>query len=162
SRIHIEPNPVGLVVARDISERKQAEETLKQVETRYNSLIASTGVMVWEIDAAGALVSISPAFEIISGWSRGDWTGRRFDELLHPDDRAAAMRMHQRASLGETLPRYELRIQTETGDCVDCEVLLVTKIREGSTERVLAVLRDVTEQKRSEKALEHSESMRRA
>ena len=84
SRIHTEPEPVGLVVARDISERKQAEEALKQVEARYNSLVASTGVMVWEIDAAGALVSISPAFQTITGWSRGDWIGRRFDELLAP------------------------------------------------------------------------------
>ena len=63
SRIHTEPQPVGLVVARDISERKKAEEALKQIETRYNSLIASTGVMVWEIDAAGTLISISPAFQ---------------------------------------------------------------------------------------------------
>src|SRR5580698_4009505 len=72
SRIHTEPEPVGLVVARDISERKQAEEALKQVEARYNSLIASTGVMVWEMDAAGALVSISPTFQTISGRSRDD------------------------------------------------------------------------------------------
>ena len=55
SRIHTEPEPVGLVVARDISDRKQAEEALKQVEARYNSLVASTGVMVWELDAAGSL-----------------------------------------------------------------------------------------------------------
>jgi PAS domain S-box-containing protein len=162
SRIHTEPKPVGLVVARDISERKQAEEALKQVETRYNSLIASTGVMVWEIDTAGALVSISPAFQTISGWSRGDWIGRRFDELLHPDDRTTAMRMHQRASHGETLPRFELRIRTETRDCVDCEFLLVTKIREGSTDRLLAIIRDITEQKRNERALEQADFMRRA
>ena len=153
---------MGLVVARDISERKQAEEALKQVETRYKSLIASTGVIVWEIDALGALLSISPAFQAISGWSSGDWIGRRFDELLHADDRASAMRMHQRALQGETLPRYELRVRTATGDCVDCEFLLVTRIREGSTERVLAVIRDITEQKRNEKAIEHAESMRRA
>src|SRR5262249_38238238 len=50
TRIHTEPGPVGLIVARDISERKKAEEALKQVEARYNSLIASTGVMVWEVD----------------------------------------------------------------------------------------------------------------
>jgi PAS domain S-box-containing protein len=118
--------------------------------------------MVWEIDAAGALVSISPAFQTISGWSRGDWIGRRFDELLHPDDRATAMRMHQRASNGETLPRYELRIRTETNDCVDCEFLLVTKIREGSAERVLAIIRDITEQKRNERTLEQANLMRRA
>jgi two-component system CheB/CheR fusion protein len=162
SRIHTEPEPVGLVVARDISERKHAEEALKQTETRYNSLIASTGVMVWEIDPAGALVSISQAFQTISGWSRADWIGQRFDELLHPDDRATALRMHRRASQGDTLPRYELRLRTKTGDFVDCEFLLVTKIREGSAERILAIVRDITEQKRSEQALEHADSMRRA
>ncbi len=162
SRIHTEPEPVGLVVARDISERKRAEEALRQIEARYNSLIASTGVMVWEIDAAGALVSISPAFQTISGWSCGHWIGRRFDELLHAEDRATAIRMHHVASQGETLPRYELRIRTELGDFVDCEFLLVTKIRDGSTERVLAVIRDITEQKRNEKALKRADSMRRA
>jgi PAS domain S-box-containing protein len=162
TRIHTEPEPIGLVVARDISERKQAEQALKQIETRYTSLIASTGVMVWEIDTAGILVSISPAFQTISGRSRGDWTGRRFDLLLHPDDRETAVRMHQRAALGETLPRYELRMQTAAGDCVDCEFLLITRIREGSSERVLAVIRDITEQNRVQKAVQHSEMLRQA
>jgi PAS domain S-box-containing protein len=162
SRIHTEPQPVGLVVARDISERKQAEEALKQAEIRYKSLIASTGVMVWEIDSARALLSISPAFHAISGSACGDWIGRRFDLLLHPDDRAMALEMHERASNGETLPRYELRMRTETGDYVDCEFLLVAKIREGSTGRVLAVIRDITEQRRNERRLEHAKLMQRA
>ena len=162
SRIHTEPEPVGLVVARDISERKHAEEALKQVETRFNSLIASTGVMVWEIDAAGTLVSISPTFETITGRSPADWIGRRFDLLLHPDDRATAIQMHRRASSGETLPRYELRVSTETSDSVDCEFLLVTRIREVPSKSVLAIIRDITEQKRNERAFEQANLMRRA
>ena len=63
SRIHTEPETIGLVVARDISDRKRAEEALKQVEVRYKGLVASTGVIVWEVDADGALLAISPAFE---------------------------------------------------------------------------------------------------
>jgi PAS domain S-box-containing protein len=162
SRIHTEPEPVGLVVARDISERKQAEEALKQIEARYKSLIASTGVMVWEIDTAGTLISISPAFQTICGWSCDDWIGQRFDKLLHPDDCSMALGMHRRAALGEKLPRYELRIRTKTGDFADCEFLLVTKIREGASERVLAVIRDITEQKRNEAAVGLADTMRRA
>jgi PAS domain S-box-containing protein len=162
SRIHTDPEPVGLVVARDISERKQAEQALKQVEARYNSLVASTGVMVWEIDSGGALHSISAAFQTVTGWSHADWIGRRFDEVLHPDDRETAIQMHERALGGETLPRYELRIRTETGGCVDCEFLVVTKIRVGSAERVLAIVRDITEQKRNERTLEQTNLMRRA
>ena len=60
SRIHTEPETVGLVVVRDISDRKRAEEALKQVETRYKSLVASTGVIVWEVDADGVAALDQP------------------------------------------------------------------------------------------------------
>ena len=156
SRIHTEPEPVGLIVARDISDRKKAEEALKQIETRYNGLIASTGVMVWEIDAAGFIESITPAFESITGWSRRDWIGRALGELLQPDDRETAVRMHERAWRGETLPRYALRIRAKAADWLDCEFLLVTKIRENATERILAIVRDITERRRTETALEQA------
>ena len=98
SRIHTDPEPVGLVVARDISDRKQAEEALKQVEARYTSLVASTGVMVWELSANCLLASTSPAFETITGWSSRDWVGRPIEGLFDPDDRERAMR-HVRARL---------------------------------------------------------------
>ncbi len=162
SRIHTEPETVGLVVARDISDRKRAEEALKQAETRYKSLVASTGVMVWEVDARGVLLSISPAFEDITGWSSGDWIGRDLEELLQPEDRDASARMHGRAWQGETVPRYELRLRTRSGGCLDCESLLVTRIREGAAERVLEVIRDVTEQKRISRAAEEAETLRQA
>ncbi len=161
SRIHTQPETIGLVVARDISERKQAEEALRQVETRFKSLVASTGVIVWEIDAGGVLRSISPAFQDITGWPTGDWIGEPLGDLIHPDDRAAANQMHQRAWQGETLPRYDLRIRTIGGDCLDCESLLVTRIREGSGERVLEIVRDITELRRIAKAAEQAESLYR-
>ena len=162
SRIHTEPEPVGLVVARDISDRKQAEEAREQIENRYKSLVASTGVMVWEWGASGVLASISSAFETITGWSSREWVGRPLEDLLHPDDRETAMRMHERAWQGETVPRYEARIRGKTDDFLDCEFLLVTKIRDGSAERILGILRDITARKRTEKAVEQAEAMRRA
>jgi PAS domain S-box-containing protein len=162
SRIHTEPKTVGLVVARDISDRKRAEEALKQVEIRYTSLIASTGVMVWEVDARGVLLSISPGFEDITGWSPGDWISRRLEELIEPDDREASTRMHERALQGDTVPRYELRLRTRSGGCLDCESLLVTRIREGAADCVLEVIRDITEQKRISRAAEEAEALRRA
>ena len=100
---------------------------------------------------------MSPAFQTITGWSPGDWIGRPLEDLLQPDDREAANRMHERAWQGETLPRYELRILTSSGDCLDCESLLVTRIQEGSTERVLEIVRDITEMKRIAKAAEQAE-----
>jgi PAS domain S-box-containing protein len=162
SRIHTEPEPVGLVVARDISDRKRALEALEQAEARYNSLVESTGVVVWELDGKGVMVSLSPAFETITGWPRADWIGRRFDALIHPDDLESALRLHARAMQGETLPRFELRILSRTGNPQVSEFLLVTKIVEDSQEWLLGISRDITEQKRNEKMLEQAESMRQA
>src|SRR5262249_60113409 len=92
SRIHTEPEAVGLVVARDISQHKRAEEALKQAEARYRSLVASTGVIVWEVDADGVLLSISPGFEAITGWSPGDWIGPRLPDPPPPGDGDLATR----------------------------------------------------------------------
>jgi len=81
SRIHTAPETLGLIVVRDVSDRKRSEENLRQVEARYNSLIACTGVVLWEIDDQGVLVSLSPAFEAITGWGPDDWIGRGRDGL---------------------------------------------------------------------------------
>ena len=160
SRIHIEPETIGLVVARDISDRKEAEEALKQVETRYKGLIASTGVIVWELDADGQFASMSPAFQDITGWAPADWIGRPLVELLSPDDGAAASRIQRIAWQGETLPRHEFRIRTRAGDCRECESLLVTRIQEGPSGRILEIVRDITEQKRVAIAIEQAETLR--
>ena len=162
SRIHTEPETMGLVVARDVSERKRAEDALKQAETRYRSLVASTGVIVWEVDAQGLLLSISPGFEDITGWPPGDWVGRPLEELIQPEDRDLSNGLHRRAWQGEPLSRYELRLLTRSGVAVECESLLVTRIQEGASERVLEVIRDVTEPKRIARAAEQAEALRRA
>ncbi len=160
SRIHIQPETIGLVVARDISERKQAEEALKQVEARYKSLVASTGVIVWELDSDGVLHSISPAFQAITGWSPDDWIGRPLGDLIRPEDREASHRMHERARRGETVPRQEFRMHAAGGDLLDCESLLVTRIREGPADRVLEIVRDITENNRVARAAEQADRLR--
>jgi PAS domain S-box-containing protein len=162
TRIHAEPETVGLVVVRDISDRKRAEEALRQAETRYKSLVASTGVVVWELDTRGVLTSISPGFQELTGWVPGDWVGRRLQELVHPGDRDLSTRMHRSAWQGEPVPPYELRIPTRSGGLLDCESLLLSRIREGVAERVLEVIRDITEPKRIARAAEEADELRRA
>jgi PAS domain S-box-containing protein len=162
SRIHTEPEPVGLVVARDISDRKRAEDSLKRIQARYDSLVASTGVVVWELDRDRTLVSLSPRFETLTGWPGKEWIGRRVDELVHPDDLPVLSRLDARPSQDEHLTNPELRVRTRNGDYLDCEPLLITSIREGRGDRTLCVTRDVTERKRAALALEQAEAMRRA
>jgi PAS domain S-box-containing protein len=162
SRIHTEPEAVGLVVARDVSEHKRTEEALKQAEARYRSLVDSTGVIVWEIDADGVLLSVSPGFEAITGWAPREWIGRRLEELVPPGDGEPRNAMHRRAWQGESVPRHAVRVATRSGRVLDFESLLVTRVREGDSERLLEVVRDVTELKRIVRAAEQTDALRRA
>jgi PAS domain S-box-containing protein len=162
SRVHTDPEPIGLVVARDISEQRRAEEDLKQAETRYKCLVDSTGVVVWELDGTGVLVVLGSTFEPITGWRRGDWLGRPFDDLLHPDDVEMARHLFLRAREGNPLPRFELRIRTRNGGFLHSEFLLVSRVRSDSEDRILGISRDITEQKRLEQTLEQAESLRKA
>jgi PAS domain S-box-containing protein len=162
SRIHTEPEPIGLIVARDVSDRKRAEEALRRVQARYTSLVESTGVVVWEIAGPGVLVSLSPAFETITGWNRNDWLGSTFEGLVHPDEVDLARQLYGSAMEGEALPRFELLIRARSGEYLNSEFLLVTRIHEESRDRVLLISRDITEQKRLARSLEQAQSLRRA
>src|SRR4051794_4946275 len=91
SRIHTSPDPLGLVVARDISHRIRAQEALRESENRYRSLVESAKVVIWTVAADGRITSLNPAFESITGWPCSAWIGRVFIDLIHPDDRPLAL-----------------------------------------------------------------------
>ena len=61
-----------------------------------------------------------------------DWIGRPFEELLHPDDvDDRAFADTTRRSRVSSLPHFELRIRTRSGDYLNCEFLLVTRFGGG-------------------------------
>jgi two-component system CheB/CheR fusion protein len=118
-------------------------------------------VIVWELDAAGTIRTVSPAFESITGHSGKDAIGAAVAELFHPDDRQFAMAKNDLAWKGQTVPRYEARLRDRLDQWLDCEFLLVTKICDGGADRILCVLRDITAHKRAEKALELADELKR-
>ena len=63
-------------------------------------------------------------------------------------------------SQGESLPHFELRIRSRSGAYLNCEFLLVTRVRGEAHDRILAICRDITEKRRFERMLDQAESMR--
>ena len=84
SRIHTKPAPLGMVVARDISERIRATEELLESEKRLRSVVESARVMIWTLSPNGQITSANPEFELLTDWLRDDWLGRPFLELHAP------------------------------------------------------------------------------
>jgi len=73
------------MLSRDITERKQAEESLRHSEERYRSLTLATSQIVWTA-AADAMLGDMPAWNEFTGQSVEESQGWGWAQALHPDD----------------------------------------------------------------------------
>ncbi|NEU71524.1 PAS domain-containing protein [Hassallia byssoidea VB512170] len=70
----------------DISERKQAEETLRQSEERYRFLADTIPEMVWTTNAEGLATYVNQRWQEYTGLNLEETVGYGWRKVLHPDD----------------------------------------------------------------------------
>jgi PAS domain S-box-containing protein len=70
-------------IARDISERKQAEEQLRRQLDFTETITASLGEGVYALDAGGRLTFMNSAAESALGWTEDELLGQKIHEIIH-------------------------------------------------------------------------------
>jgi PAS domain S-box-containing protein len=143
-------------VVTDISERKRAEEALRESEKKYRDLVENISEVIFEIDAGGQITYISPVVEEASGYSPSDIVGRPYVDFVHPDDLPSLMEHVQRILAGKPEPG-EYRLVLPSG-----EVRWVQSFSRPAYEgdRIVGIrgaLTDITKRKQMEEALRESE-----
>lgn len=135
------------------SERKRAEETLRERETRMRRLIDSNiiGLFFWNL--AGDATEANDAFLRIVGYSRHDLLSGhvRWDSMTPPEYRAADARATEELRQAGTCQPYEKEYIRKDGRRVP--VLMGAALMEGSQEHGVAFVLDLTEQKEAEAEL---------
>ncbi|MGA2788156.1 MAG: PAS domain S-box protein, partial [Verrucomicrobiota bacterium] len=151
---------VGIRAAiQDTTERKQAEEAVRQSEERYRVLVETAPDVVYIISDKGEFTSLNSAFETVTGWTRAEWLGKPFAPLLHPEDMSLAVEMFQRVLHGDKPPSYELRILSKSGKYLVGEFTSTPYIKDGKVAGKLGIVRDITERKQTEMALRESQAL---
>jgi len=79
----------GMLVALEQSqtERKRAEEALRESEQRFRDVTRTTGDWIWEVDAEGRYTYASPVVEQVLGYMPEEVMGRHYYDFFHPDGR---------------------------------------------------------------------------
>ncbi len=126
---------------------------LRDREAQLQAILDSEPECVKTVRADGVLLQMNPAgIAMIEAASADEVIGRSVLELVHPDDREAYRRLHQRALAGGE-GHLRFRLVGRRGGLHWMETTAVP-LRDGDEiTSVLSVTRDVTEQKRSEDML---------
>ena len=142
-------------IYRALEETSQREKR-KKAEERYGTLIDSARDIISTITIDGKITSLNPAFEAITGWRAGEWIGKEFKGLVHPDDLAAAEENFKRTFDGKISTPNEVRFHCRNGGYFTGEVLITPLFTGNKINEILGLVRDVTERKKSEEMIKSS------
>lgn len=127
-----------------------------QPEDYYRMLVELAPDVIYSIAAEDAcFLSLSPAFERITGWSVDEWLGRPFAGIVHPDDLPAAVKNFQSVLSGGRTGPFELRVRTKAGGYVVGEFVGMPRVEAGRVVGSIGIARDVSDRKRAEREVEH-------
>jgi len=80
-----------LSIVRDIGDRKRAEEALREGEAKFREAFHGATLGIALVDAGGGFVEWNEALERMFGYSGEEFAALRFQDLLHPEDRAGSV-----------------------------------------------------------------------
>ncbi len=145
----------GIVV--NIDERKRTETALRESEERYRNLVELAREGIWAIDPAGVTTYVNPRMAEMLGYTVGEMMGRPLMDFMDPDARRRAETYleRRRSGIGED---HDFEFLRKDGDHI-LTSLSTSPIQDasGAFLGALAVVSDISEQRRAEEALRQSE-----
>lgn len=145
-----------LGIFRDITDRRRAEEALRQSEERFRAAFEEAPVGMAISDAEGVVTKVNRALCEMSGFRPEELVGHRANDFCHPDDMDALISLAERLFSGE-VPSIatQKKFVKKNGDILWAE-MTAAGIREpgGTVPFGLVIIQDITARKRADEALE--------
>lgn len=139
----------------DISERKQAEEALREAETRWSFALDSSGQAVWDLDFAKRKAFYSPAWKAMLGYGVNEIPPEMdvWESLLHPDDRERILkadRDHKRGLTDYFSAEFRMRHKDGYWVWILDRGKVVARDADGNPLRMIGTHADISRRKKNE------------
>jgi PAS domain S-box-containing protein len=141
----------------DITDRKRAEEALRQSEERHRLLVENLEDAVFTIDRTGRVTYISRAVESFMGYRPEEVVGRSYREFVYQDDRERVDRQFAEIMAGRAIPPTELRLLTKGVEIRWARSSSRPLVVDDQVVGIHGLLSDITASKHVEEALQKSE-----
>ncbi|MFX1497728.1 MAG: PAS domain S-box protein [Promethearchaeota archaeon] len=148
----------GIIIGRDITERKSAEEKLKRSEKRFRHLFKSSPFTIWLLNSKGIVIDCNPTMnKLLSKYNKDDIVGKHFVDVLSMFERPEYFVPFFKEKFygfinGEKIEPVEFQITRADGKSLWL-TLQSSKITLGEELLIQVIIQDITEKKRAEEDL---------
>ncbi len=131
---------------------KELEQKIRRSEYKYQDLIENANDLIYTLDLNGDFIFINRQLSTLTGFSREDWNGRSFFDLVAPEDRVEA-----RANFNKTLKGkariFEIRLICQTGSPLFISMNINPIYEKGTVVGAVGISRDITQRKKLEQQI---------
>jgi len=154
-----------LVIARDVTERKKAEERIRESEEKYRNLVELAPDGIATVNRKGVVTSVNTAFSKLTGFSKDKLVGKHFTKLgtIRARDLPNYLKLISSVFRGKIPPPVESVYLRRDGTQAWAEAHIGLLREDDKTIGIQAIVRDITERKMLEEKLrqysEHLEEL---
>jgi len=137
-----------------LDERERTLEDLRESRERFEKAFQATPDSITLVTLEGVFVEVNDSFERFTGYSREDAIGHNAGELNLWMDPAQRDYLYAELWAGRTVSGFEGLIRRKDG-AMRIGVRFATLVEIGGAPHILSIMRDITEARRVEQALQH-------